>query len=104
MNAAYLLVDRVNAMHEFLCCLGFLRLLNNTCFHLGVDLVARYKFKETPYRIQFDGIVIVLGLELNKFLGICFLEEILDSLVNDGPPLVFFEFVRVGHKIDIINK
>ena len=52
VNSSNLLVKGVDAMHQLLNNLGFLRLLDDFSFQVCVNLVARNKFEETLHRFQ----------------------------------------------------
>ena len=52
VDGANLLVKRVHTVHELLDLFGFLRLLDDTCFQSGVDLVVRNEFQDSLHRFQ----------------------------------------------------
>ena len=92
MEGTNLLVDGVDANHEFLCNLGLLRCLYGLCFHISIDHVVHKKFYQALHRIQ--KLVIFFGIfsvDLFEFLSKDFFKKLLSNLVRHWASNIFLK-------------
>ena len=96
MDGANLLVDGIDAIHQFLYSLRFIRFLDDACFHFSVDLVLRNELEETPHRfVQIFNFLFreMIAIDPGEFLAKGIFEDLLGHLVSDGASDVVLELI-----------